>query len=199
MDPMCAWCYAFSPEIEEFLQNHSTLEIEYIMGGLAPDSDIPMDENLRETISSYWYEIEEKTRVVFNHNYWKENTPYRSTYIACRAVISAEYLEENSSSKMVKAIQNAYYKEARNPSLKETLVDCAISLGFDERKFVEVLNSKETEQKLQEHLNITYSLQVRGFPALFLVNDKREAYPLTWGYTQASNLENKFNKIKGKK
>lgn len=56
-------------ELEEFLQNHPTLEIEYIMGGLAPDSDIPMDENLRQTISSYWYEIEEKTQVTFNHNY----------------------------------------------------------------------------------------------------------------------------------
>lgn len=95
---------------------------------------------------------------------------------------------------MVKAIQNSYYKEAKNPSLKETLVDCAISFGFDEKKFLEVFNSKETEQKLQEHLNITRSLQVRGFPAFFFVNEKREAYPLTWGFTQAFNLENQFNK-----
>ena len=93
MDPMCAWCYAFQAELEEFLQKQLLLEVEYIMGGLAPDSDIPMDEGLKKTIASYWLEIEKKTKVSFNHVYWKLNTPYRSTYPACRAVITAEALK----------------------------------------------------------------------------------------------------------
>lgn len=53
MDPMCSWCYAFSLELEEFLTKHSNLEIDYIMGGLAPDSDIPMADEMRKAIASY--------------------------------------------------------------------------------------------------------------------------------------------------
>lgn len=194
MDPMCAWCYAFTKELEEFLQKHPSFEVKYIMGGLAPDNDTPMDENMKKTISSYWVDIEKKTKVTFNHDYWKKNTPYRSTYPACRAVIAAETLEAKSSAKMVKAIQSAYYKEAKNPSLKDILVKCAISIGLDERKFQQTFESMKIEEKLQEHLSITYQLQVRGFPALFYINDKNEAHPLTYGFTTATNLENNFEK-----
>lgn len=195
MDPMCAWCYAFGPVLEEFLEKHPFLEIDYVMGGLASDNDNPMSEDMKKTISSYWVEIEKKTQVTFNHNYWKQNTPYRSTYPSCRAVIAAETLKQKSSYQMVKAIQSAYYKEAKNPSLKETLLDCAISIGLDEVEFLKVFNSSVTEQNLQEHLNITSQLQVRGFPALFYINKMSEAYPLTLGFTQSSNLEIQLQEI----
>lgn len=196
MDPMCAWCYAFQPELEEFLEKHPSLNVDYIMGGLAPDNDTPMDENMKKAISSYWVEIEKKTQVTFNHDYWKLNTPYRSTYPACRAVITAETLKNKSSNEMAKAIQSAYYKEAKNPSLKETLVKCATSIGLDEIQFLQTFNSIETEHNLLEHLDISAQLQVRGFPALFYIKDKNQAYPLTLGFTIASNLEKQFNKIK---
>ncbi len=189
MDPMCSWCYAFEPELEEFLAKHTSAVVEFVMGGLAPDSDEPMDENLKQTISSYWYEIQNKTQVTFNHDYWKLNTPYRSTYPACRAVIAAESLKTDSAHKMIKEIQSAYYMEAKNPSLKETLVSCASSIGLDEKKFLKVFESEETEKRLQEHFNKRRALEVRAFPTLFYIDDKNNAYPLTRGYTTVTKLE----------
>lgn len=197
MDPMCSWCFAFQVELEEFLARHPLVEVDWIMGGLAPDNDQPMDENLKESISSYWHQIEKKTQVTFNHDFWKLNTPYRSTYPACRAVISAELLKAKSSQKMVKAIQSAYYKEAKNPSLEETLLNCAKSIGFDEKQFLEVLKSEDVEQRFQEHLKVSRQLQVRGFPALFFINDQNQAFPLTLGFCQSANLEQVFDRING--
>ena len=198
MDPMCGWCYGFQPELEAFLKNHSSVEVDWTMGGLAPDTNHPMDENLQQTISSYWYQIEQRAQVSFNHDFWKLNTPYRSTYPACRAVIAAECLEEKSAQQMVRAIQSAYYLEARNPSLKETLIACASSIGLDENQFSEAIMSKETEQRFQHHLSIAEQLQVRGFPALFYVNEKNQAFPLALGFSQAANLEQQFHYVKGK-
>jgi len=195
MDPMCAWCYAFQPELEEFLEKNPSLEIDYIMGGLAADNDTPMGENMKKAISSYWVEIEKKTKVTFNHDYWKLNTPYRSTYPACRAVITAETLKNKSSNEMAKAIQSAYYKEAKNPSLEETLISCASSIGLDEKFFLEVFKSEVTEQRFQEHLSITAQLQVSGFPALFYIDDMNQAHHLSQGFTNASNLENHFLRL----
>lgn len=197
MDPMCGWCYGFEPELEEFLKKHSSIEVDWIMGGLAPDTHYPMDEKLKQTISSYWYKIQMTTGVTFNHDFWKLNTPYRSTYPACRAVIAAQSLKEKSAHQMVKAIQSAYYLEAKNPSLEETLIACANSIGLDENQFLEVFKSEETEQRFQQHLRLTYQLQARAFPALFYINNRNETYPLTQGYTQTSNLEQRFNNIKG--
>lgn len=89
MDPMCAWCYGFQPELEQFITTFPSADVEWVMGGLAPATEDPMAENIKQSISSYWYEIEKRAQVTFNHDYWKLNTPYRSTYTACRAVISA--------------------------------------------------------------------------------------------------------------
>ncbi|TQF70060.1 DsbA family protein [Pseudoalteromonas luteoviolacea] len=199
MDPMCGWCYGFQPELEEFLERHSDIEVDWIMGGLAPDTNQPMEQSLRETISSYWYQIEERTKVAFNHDYWALNTPYRSTYLACRAVIVSQSLSVNSAQKMVEAIQSAYYQQAKNPSLEETLIECASSIGLDADTFKHALSSNETENVFQQHLDLARRLNVSGFPALFYVNDLNHAYPLTLGYCQAKELEQRFEQVNDSK
>ena len=195
MDPMCAWCYGFQPELAYFLAQYSSIEIDWIMGGLAPDTTQPMDDDLKQTISAYWHQIEAHTAVTFNHDYWKLNTPYRSTYLACRAVITAEDIVERSAPKMVQAIQSAYYREAKNPSLETTLVDCAKSIGLDENQFLDVLKSEKTEHQLQQNLSLTRQLQVGGFPALFYIDDAHHAYPLTLGFCKAQDLQERFSQI----
>lgn len=195
MDPMCSWCYAFQPELDAFLEKHRAAEVVWIMGGLAPDNTEPMDDNLKQTISSYWHQIEKQSSVLFNHDFWELNTPFRSTYPACRAVIASESLKVNTSQSMVSAIQEAYYRKAENPSFEETLVACACSIGLDKNQFQDVVRSELTEQGLQQHLNITHQLQVSGFPALFYVNDRSEAYPLTLGYCKAEELERNLRNI----
>lgn len=195
MDPMCGWCYGFQPELEQFIDKYPSAKVDWIMGGLAPDNDQPMDESMKKMISSYWHEIESRTQVSFDHDYWKLNTPYRSTYPACRAVIAAESMEDNSSEKMAKAIQSAYYQQAKNPSLEKTLIDCAGSIGLDQNQFLEVLESKETKGRFQQHLSISQQLQVRGFPALFYIDEHNRANPLTYGFCQTADIEQRLNQF----
>lgn len=195
MDPMCGWCYGFQPELDQFLGQYPTAKVEWILGGLAPDTTRPMDDDLRQMISSYWYQIEKKTRVRFNHDFWQLNTPYRSTYPACRAVITAESLKEKSAVQMVKAIQSAYYLQAKNPALEETLISCAQNIGLDENQFLAELKSTKTEGLLQQHLRISHQLQVNGFPALFYIDEANHAQALTLGYCQTENLVQRFNHI----
>ena len=188
MDPMCAWCFAFQPELETFLSRFPGAQIDWVMGGLAPDSTIPMDAELQKTIAGYWQQIETRTQVRFNHDYWQLNTPYRSTYPACRAVISAEMIKPNSSQAMVKAIQTAYYCDAKNPSLVETLIECADTVGVNIEKFKFALSSEETAMHFQQQLMLSQKLQVSGFPALFYIDNANRACALTLGYTCFNTL-----------
>lgn len=195
LDPMCAWCYAFAPELRAFLTAHPNATVDFIMGGLAPDNDTPMDENLRQTIASYWHQIERKTQVTFNHNYWQVNTPYRSTYPACRAVLAAQSLSEQSAERMISAIQSAYYQQAKNPSLLDTLIDCAEAIGLDKQSFTQRIQSSDIEAQLQQHLQLTQQLQVTGFPALFYVTETQQAYPLALGFCETQELEHRLQQI----
>ncbi|TMP35839.1 DsbA family protein [Pseudoalteromonas rubra] len=195
MDPMCGWCYGFQPELELFLAKYPHAQVNWIMGGLAPDTDQPMVQALRETISSYWHQIESKTKVSFNHDFWRLNTPIRATYQACRAVIAAQSIRENSAMDMAKAIQRAYYQLAQNPSLDDTLIACAGSIGLDKPKFQELLGCAQTQTQLRQHLELTRRLRVSGFPALFYVNEQDNAYPLTLGFCCAAELEQRFGQL----
>ncbi|GAM76629.1 thioredoxin [Vibrio ishigakensis] len=60
---------------------------------LAPDSDEPMPMEMRAAIESYWERISGLLGTEFNHDFWRNNTPRRSTYPACRAC----YLRETKA------------------------------------------------------------------------------------------------------
>ena len=56
-------------------------------------------------IKAHWRTIEEKLGTQFNYEFWDTNTPRRSTYNACRAVIAAG--NQGHQVAMVEAIQQA--------------------------------------------------------------------------------------------
>lgn len=193
MDPMCSWCWAFAKPLASFLERHPELPIHYVMGGLAPDSDQPMDAAMRSKLQSIWHHIEESTSTEFNHQFWTVNTPRRSTYPACRAVITASLLDPKCTSRMITAIQHAYYLNAKNPSDISVLVECAESIGLDVEAFQRILSSDQVEAKLTDHLNESRNLGIGGFPALLLDNGT-QLKPLALGYSPLEKLEVRFTK-----
>ncbi|MGB0224151.1 MULTISPECIES: DsbA family protein [unclassified Marinobacterium] len=191
MDPMCSWCWAFSKTLDNWLQQHPDLDVLWVMGGLAPDSDEPMPQSMREAIASTWQRIESQTGTRFNYDFWHNNTPRRSTYPSCRAVIAAGELHPQGRQLMSKAIQQAYYLEAKNPSDTNILIERAASIGLDEIQFAELLSSELIDSKLNSELELCKSLGVQGFPALLLV-DNESITPLALGYSTLDKIEKRF-------
>ena len=90
LDPMCSWCWAFRSSWLALLEElPDSVTVRYVLGGLAPDSDEPMPQAQRESIRQIWQSIAQRTGTEFNLDFWTRNTPRRSTYPACRAVIAA--------------------------------------------------------------------------------------------------------------
>lgn len=192
-DPMCSWCYAFKATLDE-LKKHlsSNIKIVYVVGGLAKHSDEPMPMEMREKIENIWYEIEEVTGTKFNHDFWKNCIPRRSTYLACQATMLARY--EDKEDEMINAIQEAYYQKALNPSDTSTLINLAKQIGMDEKKFEEDLKSQKIEDDLQEELNFRRQLYVKVFPSLIL-KYKKELYPINIKYNDYESMLNQINDL----
>jgi len=166
-DPMCSWCWAYRPvlaQIRSGLRNQ--LPISSLLGGLAPDSDEPMPESMQKQIESYWYKIHEELDTEFNHDFWKNCEPRRSTYPACRAVIAAR--KQQAEEKMILAIQQAYYLRAMNPSEEDTLLQLADEMGLDFDQFATDLNSDEVDAQLMHEIELTQKMHVKGFPSWVL-------------------------------
>lgn len=197
MDPMCSWCWAFAPVIDQLHSTYPDIPLDTVMGGLAPDSDAPMPPDLQQMISTTWRRIEQQTGTRFNHTFWQNCTPRRSTYPACRAVISAEQQIAGSSKAMIRAIQQAYYLQAKNPSDADTLIQLAESLGLDRAAFTTQLYSEETEQLLQQHLALAAQIGASGFPSLYLATDDDKLIPISLGYSDWTQIQKNLGRYLG--
>jgi putative protein-disulfide isomerase len=190
-DPMCSWCYAFKPTLDELRKKlNSNIKIINVVGGLAKHSNEVMPKDVQEKIENIWYEIKRVVGTKFNHDFWKKCIPRRSTYLACQATILARY--ENKEDEMIEAIQNAYYLNAQNPSDASTLIMLAKQIGMDEKKFEEDLKSDKIEEDLQYELNFRRSLNVKNFPSLIL-KYKKELYPINIKYNDYKSMLEQIN------
>ena len=169
-DPMCSWCWAFRPTLKKLLHKlPDSTTYSYLLGGLAPDSDQPMAPEMREKLMSIWKDIQKKLPgTEFNYEFWSSNSPRRSTYPACRAVIAARQMGSIYEKKMILAIQQAYYLNARNPSNHSTLVEIADEIGLDQTTFEEILRSAPIQDELLDEIRLSRLMGISSFPGLAL-------------------------------
>ena len=172
-DPMCSWCWGFHNTWQQVqLQLKDQLSIQYVLGGLAPDSGEIMSDDMRHYIQKNWQKIEKTIPgTQFNYDFWKNCSPKRSTDPACRAVIAAKNQAEKFEKIMINTIQQAYYLQAQNPSETSTLINLAASIGLDKQQFTQDLNSNTTQLQLEQDITLAKSLSASGFPSLVLAKN----------------------------
>ncbi|MDH5359971.1 MAG: DsbA family protein, partial [Gammaproteobacteria bacterium] len=174
-DPMCSWCWGFKSAWDRMRDRLADrVEIRYVVGGLAPECHDPMPMDMREMLEQTWQRVSEKTGARFNHDFWRNNTPMRSTYPACKAVLLAR--DAGKELEMLSAIQALYYQQAGNPSEYEALCTLASELGMDVESFRQSIQAEATEQRLRAEIMFAESLGAQGFPSLVLEKDGEQIF-----------------------
>lgn len=195
LDPMCSWCWGFRPVFQALLdQLPIHIEVRYVMGGLAADSDQPMPETTRNYVQEQWRQVREKTGVTFNWDFWTQCQPRRSTYPACRAVIAAGLQGQENIPDMIYAIQKAYYLQARNPADQATLIALAGEIDLDTAQFKQALTSPQVEKLLQADFQTRRTLGANRFPSV-LLETQSGLYVLAQGYDSFANTLERFRQI----
>ncbi len=172
-DPMCSWCWGFRPTwLAVQKQLPPGIRLVSLLGGLAPDSDLPMPPDMQKMIARIWSTIQKQIPgTPFNFDFWTSTLPRRSTYPACRAVIAARKQRASHEEAMTLAIQEAYYLNAQNPSVNSVLIDLAKTLSLDVNIFTKDLFDPGTQRQLANEIHLSRSLGAKGFPSLILVTD----------------------------
>ncbi len=199
-DPMCSWCYAFKPVLQQLRlqlskQYADALEFTSLLGGLAGDTQEPMSAELRQQLHDTWLRIEKKLpNTQFNYDFWQHwqvSKPRRSTYPACRAVIAAHQFDTDDThhyeDRMIDAIQTAYYQQALNPSENTVLEALAKQIGLDRKAFQSVFSALQTHQILEQHLALCQKMKVQSYPSLVLKLD-HSYWPISVDYYQADTI-----------
>ena len=189
-DPMCSWCWGFSPVIER-LKAHCTpqVKVALVLGGLRPFTREPLTESVRQEILHHWHQVQGMTGQSFSFDGAMPPGFVYDTEPPSRAVVAAAELNGNITFDYFKGLQQAFYVAQQDITQESVLLEVLKSFVGDEsmqQHFLQNLNSDSCRQKTQAHFQKSRQFGVRGFPTLILQTssspDRRHYHLITSGY-----------------
>ena len=168
-DPMCSWCWGFSPVIETLRDEYrARMKIALVLGGLRPGESAPMTAAGREEILHHWHQVHQRTGQPFRFEGALPEGFVYDTEPACRAVVTVGGIDPSQTFALFKAIQAAFYAGGRDVTQPGVLADLAAGLGVDARAFLHAFDSDAARTRTQAHFRQARQAGVRGFPALIV-------------------------------
>lgn len=190
-DPMCSWCYGFGPALGQFAGNHAELPVTVVMGGLRAYNTQPASDKQKADIRGHWRHVEEASGLPFNDALLMKPGFIYDTEPSCRAVVTARETGHADVPGFMRAVQAAFYRDARDVTNAEVLADVAAEQGMERAAFLAALNSDEMREAVRGDFALTQSVGIHGFPALCAARGK-ELHLIVNGYAPIEVVEQGF-------
>lgn len=192
-DPMCSWCWGFSPVVQRLKENYGTaLKFALVLGGLRPYTREPIDERLREEILHHWQEVHKMTGQEFSFDGALPHGFVYDTEPASRAVVAVGELSPAVTFDYFKAVQQAFYVQQKDVTQEAVLLGLAKTFAVDEQRFAQVFQADHIKQKTQAHFHKSRQFGVRGFPSMVL-QTQQQYYLLNNGYRPYEQLQQELD------
>jgi len=190
-DPLCGWCYGFSPVIKKLYKKfRSKLDFEVISGGMVVGDRIGPIGRVAGYISEAYKVVEGRTDVKFGNNFLnalKEGSMIFSSIPPSQALTAFKKLRPNDAILMAHEIQKAIYFDGKAPVNPTTYFDLAKMFELPVEEYKNLLQSEEIANATQAEFRKSAELGVSGFPTVFIGNDE-QLTPISRGYQNYEEL-----------
>ena len=191
-DPMCSWCWGFSPIINKITSKiRKRVGVRYIMGGLRPYTKKIMTSELREYIIGHWHNVYKKSGQNIDFGFKIGEGFVYDTEPPSRAVVTVREINKDLEFKVLSEIQKSFYVDIQDITKCSVLADIVANFGIEKALFLELFNSDELKALTKKDFNSSQAFGVRSFPTLISrVGKKLEV--VCEGYQSFQNLESKL-------
>lgn len=182
MDPMCSWCWGFSPIADALVEQAQAkgVELHLVVGGLRTGG-ASLEPAKRRYILEHWQAVNEATGQPFTFEGALPEGFVYDTEPACRALVAARSLAPDCAWKLVKLIQQAFYVQGRDVTQASVLVELAETAGVPRIEFAAAFDSAEQQAATAADIAWVQDLGIAGFPTLLAEHNGQLAL-LTNGY-----------------
>lgn len=191
---MCSWCYGFAPEISELKEALPEYDFKMVMGGLRPGGTETI-EDLADFLARHWKDVEKQTGQPVNYDVLKDSTLVYDTEPACRAVVVVRSMKPEIELAFFKAVQSAFYVDAKDIRDTETYVELATSFDLDGEKFKAEFESEEMKYATKADFQLSSEMGVRGFPSV-VIRHNGQLFMIANGFTTSEKLLKTIEKMK---
>lgn len=171
-DPMCSWCFGFTAPLDQLLADPALaapLSMAMVMGGLRPFTTEPMAPGRADELAGHWQQVSQASGQPFA---LAPNTAMHlpgfiyDTEPASRAVVTVRSLWPRQMWRFFKAVQHAFYVDARNVTEPGVLADVAEHLGIPRSEFARAFASQEMRDATLRDFEQSKAWGIRGFPTV---------------------------------
>jgi len=193
-DPMCSWCYGFSPEIKK-VKDHfdDQLDFELVMGGLRPYNTETMTD-LKSFLTGHWQDVHNASGQPFSYAILDRPDLVYDTEPPCRAVVTVRRLSPDNEMAFFSKIQSAFYEHYFYMGDSRSYHSVLKELGISVEDFDGLFSSDKMKESVRVDFQRAANLGVSGFPTVLIQNDDKVTR-VSSGYTQAESLISKIESI----
>jgi putative protein-disulfide isomerase len=190
-DPMCSWCYGFSPELVKVVEAlKEKVKFELVLGGLRPYNTQTMVE-LKAFLTKHWQDVSDRSGQSFCFDILDNTSITYDTEPPSRATVVIRTLAPEKEFSFYKQSHSLFYKENKNMHLPESYRGLVESLDINFDNFKSKFESQEMKDKTKQDFLKARSLGVQSFPTL-LLQSQHGTHKVAAGYAKAENILSKI-------
>jgi len=188
-DPMCSWCWGFSPVIRAISESFGDqAPIRLVVGGLRAGETRAMDDKSKAYVRHHWEQVQESTGQPFSYDFFDRDGFVYDTEPACRAAVTVRSAKPEATLDYFEAVQRAFYVDGTDTTDADALAQCAESVGVEPDVFTTLFQTPEIVSATRADFSLSHSLGVPGFPTVVVANGQELAL-LTSGYVPFEALK----------
>lgn len=188
-DPMCSWCWGFTPVLERIEETYrDRIVIDPVVGGLRPGTKEPLNDELRETILHHWHEVNKASGQPFGFDFNVGDDFVYDTEPPCRAVVAVRGIRPEATLDYFHALHKAFYVDNLNITKTEVLADLAETFDIQREEFIARFELPETQEETFNDFARARSMGINGFPAAVVRKDEKLQL-LTYGYVSFEDIQ----------
>jgi putative protein-disulfide isomerase len=200
-DPLCGWCYGFSPVIKKLEKEfEEQICFEAISGGMVLGDRVKPLSEMKDYLKEAMPRLEEMTGVKFGKPYLdilEEGSLMLNSELPCVAMTVFKSMTNKSSIEFASAVQTTLY--ARGINLNEINNYKELVEGFDLpwEVFKSKLEDPVYKEKTYQEFQVGQQMGIGGFPSVVLSIGK-QGYLIARGYRPESEMKAVIEEILSK-
>lgn len=188
-DPMCAWCYGFTPIIRRLRALwYGRLSVQVLVGGLRPYAQEPLTSEESDKLAVSWHRAQEKSHLPFDYSFFLKKEIYYDTEPACRALLTVRNLRPNLTLEVLRALHSAFYADGLDISNPQVLVQVVKPFGISENLFLALFETEEIYRQTEQEFQFVENLGVTTLPSVYLEHPSGPRL-ISRGFSQLPDLE----------
>jgi len=200
-DPLCGWCFGFSPVIKKLEEDfQEQIEFEAISGGMVLGERVKPLSEMKDYLKEAMPRLEEMTGVKFGQPYLEileEGSLMLDSELPCIAMTVFKSMTNKSNIEFASALQSTLYEKGLNLNEVSNYKQLAEKFDLPWEVFKSKLEEPAYKEKTYQEFQIGQQMGISGFPSVVLsVGD--QGYLIARGFRPENEMKAVIEEILNK-